>query len=166
MLSGNTQDRAGPMIRPCRCPRMFKPGGRRVHGVQTHRVRTRDYAQHMTATAPNFAELDLTTTPGCLRILGDWTLPIDTPPFFGYTLRPGVTFTYLGVKVDAQAAVQFGGLASPNLYAAGEVMAGNVLGQGYTAGVGMTIGTVFGRIAGDSAARTASVQQGRHLAHA
>lgn len=75
MLSGNTQDRAGPMIRPCRCPRMFKPGGRRVHGVQTHRVRTRDYAQHMTATAPNFAELDLTTTPGCLRILGDWTLP-------------------------------------------------------------------------------------------
>lgn len=95
-----------------------------------------------------------------------WALPIDTPPFFGYTLRPGVTFTYLGVKVDAQAAVQFGGLASPNLYAAGEVMAGNVLGQGYTAGVGMTIGTVFGRIAGDSAARTASVQQGRHLAHA
>ena len=48
--------------------------------------------------------------------------------------------------------MQFGGRASPNLFAAGEVMAGNVLGQGYTAGVGMTIGTVFGRLAGQSAA--------------
>jgi tricarballylate dehydrogenase len=32
------------------------------------------------------------------------------------------------------------------------MMAGNVLGKGYTAGVGMTIGTVFGRIAGAQAA--------------
>ena len=77
-----------------------------------------------------------------------WARPIDTPPFFGYALRPGITFTYLGVKVDAQAAVHFTGEPSPNLFAAGEIMAGNVLGQGYTAGVGMTIGTIFGRIAG------------------
>jgi tricarballylate dehydrogenase len=49
--------------------------------------------------------------------------------------------------------VHFGGQPSPNLFAAGEIMAGNVLGQGYTAGVGMTIGTVFGRIAGAEAAR-------------
>ena len=48
-------------------------------------------------------------------------------------------------------SVHFGGVPSPNLLAAGEVMAGNVLGQGYTAGVGMTIGTVFGRIAGAQA---------------
>ena len=59
------------------------------------------------------------------------------------------------VGVDERAAVQFGGAPSGNLFAAGEVMAGNVLGQGYTAGVGMTIGTVFGRIAGASAARAA-----------
>ena len=79
-----------------------------------------------------------------------------TPPFYGYTLTPGVTFTYLGLRVDAHAAVHWGGLPSPNLFAAGEVMAGNVLGQGYTAGVGMTIGTVFGRIAGREAARAAA----------
>ena len=83
-----------------------------------------------------------------------WARPIDTPPFFGYTLKPGITFTYLGVKVDDQApAVHFGGRPSPNLFAAGEVMAGNVLGKGYTAGVGMTIGTVFGRIAGAASRR-------------
>ena len=61
---------------------------------------------------------------------------------------PGITFTYLGVKVNEQAAVHFAGQPSPNLFAAGEIMAGNILGKGYTAGVGMTIGTVFGRIAG------------------
>ena len=85
-----------------------------------------------------------------------WARPLDTAPFYGYTLKPGVTFTYLGLKVDENAAVHFGGQASPTLLASGEVMAGNVLGQGYTAGVGMTIGTVFGRIAGRSAGASAA----------
>ena len=58
-------------------------------------------------------------------------------------------------SVDDRAAVHFGGRPSDNLFAAGEMMAGNVLGKGYTAGVGMTIGTVFGRIAGASAAAAA-----------
>ena len=40
------------------------------------------------------------------------------------------------------------GSESQNIYAAGEIMAGNVLGKGYLAGIGMTIGGVFGRIAG------------------
>ena len=85
-----------------------------------------------------------------------WARPIDTPPFFGYVLKPGITFTYLGLKVDRHAAVHFGGSPSANLFVAGEMMAGNVLGKGYTAGVGMSIGTAFGRIAGTQAAATAS----------
>ena len=97
------------------------------------------------------AVLDDCVTEGLTPPKTHWARPIDTPPFFGYTLRPGVTFTYLGVRVDERARVHFGGEPSPNLLAAGEVMAGNVLGQGYTAGVGMTIGTVFGRIAGAQA---------------
>lgn len=84
-----------------------------------------------------------------------WARPIDTAPFYGYALKPGITFTYLGLKVDQHAAVHFGGRASPNLFVAGEMMAGNVLGQGYTAGVGMAIGTAFGRIAGTQAALAA-----------
>jgi tricarballylate dehydrogenase len=43
------------------------------------------------------------------------------------------------------------GRPSSNMFAAGEIMAGNVLGQGYLAGLGMTIGAVFGRIAGGEA---------------
>ena len=83
-----------------------------------------------------------------------WARPIDTPPFYAYTLRPGITFTYLGVKVDREARMQMAdGQPADNLYAAGEIMAGNVLGQGYLAGIGMTIGSVFGRLAGSCAAR-------------
>ncbi|MDE2080585.1 MAG: FAD-dependent tricarballylate dehydrogenase TcuA [Burkholderiales bacterium] len=99
--------------------------------------------------------LDDCATAGLSPPKTHWARPLDTPPFQGYALRPGVTFTYLGLKVDARAAVHFGGRASANLYAAGEIMAGNVLGQGYTAGVGMSIGTTFGRIAGRVAAQAA-----------
>lgn len=102
------------------------------------------------------AVLDDCHTEGLTPPKTHWALPLDTPPFYGYTLKPGVTFTYLGAQVNAQAQVHFGGQPSANLFAAGEVMAGNVLGQGYTAGVGMTIGTVFGRIAGREAARAAA----------
>jgi len=85
-----------------------------------------------------------------------WALPLDTPPFWGYPLKPGITFTYLSARVDAEARVQkANGSAFANVYAAGEIMAGNVLRRGYVAGIGMTIGTVFGRIAGQSAARHA-----------
>ena len=85
-----------------------------------------------------------------------WARKIDTPPFIGYPLRPGITFTYLGVKVDENARVLLeGGQPCANLFAAGEVMAGNILGEGYLAGFGMAIGTVFGRIAGREAAKIA-----------
>jgi tricarballylate dehydrogenase len=96
--------------------------------------------------------LDDCRTQGITPAKSHWARPIDTPPFYGYALRPGVTFTYLGLEVDEDAAVRFGGTASANLFVAGEMMAGNVLGRGYTAGVGMSIGTAFGRIAGARAA--------------
>ena len=99
--------------------------------------------------------LDDCATDGVVPAKTHWARTIDTPPYFGYALRPGVTFTYLGLKVNDHAAVHFGGVPSANLFAAGEMMAGNILGQGYTAGVGMAIGTGFGRIAGSGAAAVA-----------
>ena len=87
----------------------------------------------------------------------NWARRIDQAPFYAYPVRPGITFTYLGVAVDAEARVQLaaGGRAE-NVYAAGEIMAGNVLGRGYAAGIGMTIGSVFGRLAGEGASAHAS----------
>ena len=99
--------------------------------------------------------LDDCHTEGIAPVKTHWARPLDTPPYYAYALRPGITFTYLGVKVDDRARVHFGGKPSANLFAAGEIMAGNVLGKGYTAGVGMSIGMAFGRIAGTQAASAA-----------
>jgi len=82
-----------------------------------------------------------------------WARPIDKPPFYGYPLRPGITFTYLGVRVNSTARIMMqNGNPAANMFAAGEIMSGNILGKGYLAGFGLTIGTVFGRIAGKEAA--------------
>ncbi|MGI9399733.1 MAG: FAD-dependent tricarballylate dehydrogenase TcuA [Rhizobiaceae bacterium] len=97
-------------------------------------------------------ELDGVATSGLTPAKTNWARPIDQPPYYGYSLRTGVTFTYLGLKVDEQAQCTEGNRAVANLWAAGETMAGSILGQGYLAGFGMTIGTVFGRIAGREAA--------------
>ncbi|MDD9811529.1 MAG: FAD-dependent tricarballylate dehydrogenase TcuA [Gammaproteobacteria bacterium] len=96
--------------------------------------------------------LDGLATAGLNPRKSNWARAIDTPPFYGYELRPGVTFTYLGLKVDESAQVQAAQGPVENLWAAGEIMAGSLLGQGYLAGFGMTIGTVFGRLAGQGAA--------------
>ncbi len=106
------------------------------------------------------AVLDDCVTEGINPPKTHWAQKIDAPPFYGYPLRPGITFTYLGVRVDERARIVMSdGSCSPNMLAAGEIMAGNVLGQGYVAGIGMTIGTVFGRIAGAEAARAARTLQ-------
>jgi tricarballylate dehydrogenase len=97
-------------------------------------------------------ELDGLATEGLTPPKTNWARPITEPPFYGYSLRPGVTFTYLGLKVDETARVAGPEGRFDNIWAAGEIMAGSILGQGYLAGFGMTIGTVFGRIAGQEAA--------------
>jgi tricarballylate dehydrogenase len=100
--------------------------------------------------------LDDCRTEGLAPPKSHWARPIDTPPYYGYPLRPGITFTYLGVTVNEQARVIMQDeRPAKNVFAAGEVMAGNILGKGYLAGFGLTIGSVFGRIAGREAAHHA-----------
>lgn len=101
--------------------------------------------------------LDGCHTRGAKPEKTNWARKLDTPPYYGYPLRPGITFTYLGVEVDETARVLFGANKKPadNIFAAGEIMAGNILGQGYVGGFGLLAGNVFGRIAGEEAARHA-----------
>jgi tricarballylate dehydrogenase len=100
--------------------------------------------------------LDECRTEGIHPPKSHWARPIDSPPFYGYPLRPGITFTYLGVTVNDRAQVMMkDGRPAKNIFAAGEIMAGNILTRGYLAGFGLTIGSVFGRIAGREAARHA-----------
>jgi tricarballylate dehydrogenase len=100
--------------------------------------------------------LDECRTDGIDPSKSHWARRIESPPFYGYPLRPGITFTYLGVGVNERAQVIMqDGQPAKNIFAAGEVMAGNILTRGYLAGFGLTIGSVFGRIAGREAARHA-----------
>jgi tricarballylate dehydrogenase len=100
------------------------------------------------------SDLDNCRTEGLDPPKSHWARPLDTPPFYGYPLHPGITFTYLGVTVNERAQVIMqDDEPATNIFAAGEIMAGNILGKGYMAGLGMTIGTVFGRIAGKEAVR-------------
>ncbi|WP_427918985.1 FAD-dependent tricarballylate dehydrogenase TcuA [Streptomyces sp. cg40] len=86
----------------------------------------------------------------------NWAQRLDTPPYHAVPMRPGITFTYLGVAVTDRARVRrVDGGVFRNVFAAGEIMSGNILSTGYLAGFGMTIGTVWGRIAGTEAVRHA-----------
>ena len=99
--------------------------------------------------------LDDCRTEGLDPPKSHWARRIETAPFYAYPVRPGITFTYLGTRVNAEARmIMTDGTSASNMFAAGEIMAGNVLGEGYAAGIGMTIGAVFGRIAGREAARS------------
>ena len=74
--------------------------------------------------------LDDCRTEGLTPLKSHWARKLEAPPFYAYPVRPGITFTYLGVKVDSAARVlmQYGE-PSQNIFAAGEIMAGNVLGR-------------------------------------
>jgi tricarballylate dehydrogenase len=100
--------------------------------------------------------LDDCRTEGLTPPKTHWARRIETSPYYAYPVRPGITFTYLGTRVNKQARMLMrNSKPSVNMFAAGEIMAGNVLGRGYAAGIGMTIGSVFGRIAGYEAAKNA-----------
>ena len=115
-------------------------------------------------TAPNLGELAaaLQIDPtALLQSIEDFnaapanaTRAIAAPPFAAYPMRPGLTFVHYGIKVDAtMRVVQRDGRRHDDLFAAGMIMAANVLRRGYLAGLGFTLSAVFGQIAGEEAAR-------------
>jgi len=93
------------------------------------------------------------------RSLEDYNavMPPLEPPFFAFPMRPGITFTYHGVAVDSALRVRHqtqGPIA--NLFAAGMLMAPNLLSRGYLSGLALMIGLATGRAAGAQAARVAA----------
>lgn len=82
----------------------------------------------------------------------NWALPLKTPPFRGYPVGCGLTFTYGGLKITPEArVVHRADRPIPGLFAAGE-MVGGLWHRNYPSGAGMMAGSVFGRIAGTNAA--------------
>jgi tricarballylate dehydrogenase len=110
-----------------------------------------------TATiAANDVPLNERSTTGLTPPKSRGAVALTEPPFAAYPLRPGITFTHFGVTVDkSMRVVKIDGTHLPNVFAAGMVMAANVLGGGYLAGLGVALSAVFGRLAGEEAARQA-----------
>jgi tricarballylate dehydrogenase len=85
----------------------------------------------------------------------NWALPIEKPPFTGFPVTCGITFTFGGVRVDAEARVlDLAGRPLPGLFAAGELV-GGLFFHNYPGGSGLTAGAVYGRRAGRAAAALA-----------
>ena len=91
----------------------------------------------------NGKALDDCRTEGLAPPKTHWAQRLDTPPFSAYPLRPGITFTYMGVTVDDRArVVDRNDRPFKNVYATGEVMSGNILTKGYLGGIGLAIGAI------------------------
>jgi tricarballylate dehydrogenase len=82
----------------------------------------------------------------------NWALPVEQPPFTAFPVTCGITFTFGGVRVDADARVlDSAGRPLPGLFAAGELV-GGLFFHNYPGGTGLTAGAVYGRRAGYAAA--------------
>ena len=102
------------------------------------------------------ARLDGKGTRGISPPKSNWALPLDTPPYLGYGVTCGITFTFGGLKVAASGQViDSEDAPMPGLYAAGELV-GGLFYNNYPGGAGLMSGAVFGRLAGANAAREAA----------
>jgi len=96
--------------------------------------------------------LDGKCTRGITPPKSNWALPIDKPPYTGFVVTCGITFTFGGLRINTEAAVlDLVDRPIPGLFAAGELV-GGIFYQNYLGGAGLMSGAVFGRLAGRSAA--------------
>ena len=98
--------------------------------------------------------LDGLRTEGVEPPKSNWALPLNAPPYLGYAVTCGITFTFGGLRIDPRSAQVLDTEEQPidGLYAAGELV-GGLFYDNYAGGSGLMAGSVFGRIAGRSAAQ-------------
>jgi tricarballylate dehydrogenase len=99
--------------------------------------------------------LDGKGTEGIEPPKSNWALPIDTPPYVGFAVTCGITFTFGGLRIEPSTGRVLDDTDRPirGLYAAGELV-GGLFWHNYPGGAGLMAGSVFGRLAGGSAARS------------
>lgn len=91
-------------------------------------------------------------TRGITPPKSNWAQPLDTPPYVGFAVTTGITFTFGGLRITETGQVLDGeSRPIPGLFAAGELV-GGLFYQNYPGGAGLMAGSVFGRIAGRAAA--------------
>jgi tricarballylate dehydrogenase len=101
------------------------------------------------------AVLDGKGTRGIAPPKSNWAQRLDSPPYVGYGVTCGITFTFGGLRVDQEAAVlDTEDRRIPGLHAAGELV-GGLFYHNYPGGAGLMAGSTFGKLAGEHAARSA-----------
>ena len=101
----------------------------------------------------NPAVKDGKATKGITPPKSNWAQPLDTPPYVGYAVTTGITFTFGGLRITPTGQVlDLEQRVIPGLFAAGELV-GGIFYNNYPGGSGLMAGAVFGRIAGRSAAQ-------------
>jgi tricarballylate dehydrogenase len=112
-------------------------------------------AEYNAACTPgnyNPAILDGVATRGISPPKSNWALPINKPPYVAYVTTTGITFTFGGLQINTRGEVQdMTDQSIPGLYAAGELV-GGLFYENYPGGTGLMSGSVFGKLAGESAA--------------
>ena len=95
-------------------------------------------------------------TVGIAPAKSNWAQPLDTPPFDAYATTCGITFTFGGLRIakDSGQVLDVHFHPIPGLYTAGE-MVGGLFYFNYPSGTGLVSGSVFGRMAGESAGKAA-----------
>jgi len=82
----------------------------------------------------------------------NWAVPLARPPFLAYPVTCAITFTFGGLRIDAEAHVtDCNGRPIPGIHAAGEMVGGHCF-HNHPGGSGQTSGSWIGRRAGRSAA--------------
>ena len=96
------------------------------------------------------------TTEGLPVDKTNWANTIDQPPYEGYAVTCGVTFTFGGLRINNEGEVLNRDLKPiRGLFAAGELV-GGIFYFNYPGGSGLTSGSVFGKQAGTSAGKRAA----------
>ena len=109
-----------------------------------------EYNSSVNSNSNNFnpSILDGKSTNGINPPKSNWALTLDTPPYYGYAVTCGITFTFGGVRINELAQViDTEDKVIEGLYAAGEVV-GGLFYNNYPGGSGLMAGSVFGKIAG------------------
>ena len=94
-------------------------------------------------------------TVGITPPKSNWAEVIDTPPYTGYAVTCGISFTFGGVRINNRGQIVTNSQEPiPGLYAAGE-MVGGLFYHNYPGGSGLSAGMVFGKLSGTSAGQDA-----------
>ncbi len=123
----------------------------------------RTLAEYNAAVVPgafNPSVKDGCHTEGITPRKSNWAQRLDQPPYVGYAVTCGITFTFGGLRITPDTAVlDTEGRELPGLYACGELV-GGLFYHNYPGGSGLMAGAVFGRLAGGAAGAHALAGRG------